>query len=793
MNKKLVWLGCGEASYVPEKTQDFEHCYFFEARQEALNNISSKLLGSVELVNAAVSVRGDSNNLEIYSIEELSSLKMSTGLKKLFPGIVVEETRAVAGISLADCLSLCELSGQDNTLIVDLPCIVGEIIESLIQTRDIELFSCIYVSSGIEPLYEGAKTASELELLLNKGYFELNSTNTDDPDIPLLKFMYDERLANLGSVRAQLEIADEQVQELKRTVVELKAQLASKDSEIAHYNNYSIEYRTELSAKDRSLEESNQKVKELSSNNDTLKYSLEVASKSLKDNKDAFSALESDLEKVNLEARKCKSENEKLSTQLQESESKVDSYTLEVEALNSTNNSLKAKLEALNSETESLKSQLEMLNSETESLKSQLETLNRETELLKSQLETSNSVAESLNTKLVKSNSEIESLALQLGNSESEIEELNASLKASAEEVLQRNDSAEKDILRIQALEDALKKSRDKCDEVYSWFASRKKQVEVLESQLKSLKQERDNLLASLDTQKSVNKLEAKIDALFKTQSNESIEIANALGRHVTQSEANTCKELLALNKLQDVLHNKQLITYGSAQSLSSESLLFLTSIIRLNSYDVIIEFGSGTSTAVMADVVASKIKKTKTLHLDDDSKRSSEQDKFTEIESSSFRSLPNYIISFEQSETCLGNTSKLLENANLTQIVDLCLSPLIDNKYSSVEPILFYDCEEKLKEVKRIFDDRGTRILVIVDGPDAKNSSAKWRSVALPTVLDELARHKIDFFLTEDDVDSRQKLIDNWKNETERRGLSFNFEKLSASGETLLVNSRPM
>ncbi|WP_218419447.1 hypothetical protein [Alteromonas lipotrueae] len=764
MNKKLLWLGCGEANHSPEKTQDYEHCYFFEARQEALNNIRGKFEGSVELVNAAVSVSGDSNNLEIYSIEELSSLKVPTGLKILFPGLVVEETREVEGISLSDCLSLCELSGHDNTLIVDLPCIAGEIIESLIQISDIELFSCIYVSASIETLYEGAKTASELGLLFNSGYFELNSTNTDDPDIPLFKYMYDERLANLGTVSAQLEIAEGQAKELKRTLVELEAQLASKDSEIAQYHTRSKEYETELTAKAHSIEESNQKVEQLSSENRSLKNSLEVASNSLKDSRVAFTALEKDLEKANLEAQKRISENEKIRIQLQDSKSSVDTFTIEVETLNSTINSLKAKLETSNNEIESLRSQLE----------------------------TSNSVTKSLNVKLGDSNSEIESLALHLNTSENEIEKLSAALKASVEELSQRNDSAEKDILKIKALEDALKKSQDKCDEVYSWFASRKKQVEVLESQINSLKQERETLLASRDTQKSVKELEAKIDALFKTQSNESVEIANVLGRHITKSETNTRKELLALNKLQDVLHNKELITYSCGESLSSESLLFLTSLIRLNNYDVIIEFGSGTSTAVMADVVASKNMRNKTLHLGDDSKRSREQDKLTEIESGDFRSLPNYIISFEQSETFLGNTLNLLENANSNQFVDLCLSPLIDNKYSSVDSTLFYDCEEKLREVKRIFDGRSANILVIVNGPLLKSSSADGRGAALPSILDKLSMHTVDFFFEENNAELRQKLITSWQTETERRGLSFNFEPLSDSGESLLVKSRP-
>ncbi|MDW5286472.1 hypothetical protein R6Y90_16030 [Alteromonas macleodii] len=723
MNKKLLWLGCGEANNLPEKTQDYEHCYFFEARQEALNNISGKFEGSVELVNAAVSESGVSNNLEIYSYEELSSLKMPTGLKTLFPGLVAEETREVVGISLSDCLSLCEVSGRDNTLIIDLPCIAGEIIASLIHTRAIELFSCIYVSSGIETLYEGAKTASELELLLNNVYFELNSKNTDDPDIPLFKYIYDERLANLGTVSAQLEIAKEQAEELKRTVVELEAQLASQDSEIDQYHTRSKEYETELTAKAHSLEESNQKAEQLSS------------------------------------------DNEKLRIQLQESESSIDKFTIEVKTLNSTISSLKAKLETSNIEIESLRSQLETSNSETKSL----------------------------SVKLAASNNEIESLALQLNTSENEIEKLGAALKVSVEEVSQRNDSAEKHILKIKGLEDALKKSQDKCDEVYSWLASRKKQVEVLESEINSLKQEREILLATRETQKSVKELEAKIDALFKTQSDESVEIANALGRHITKSETNTRKELLALNKLQDVLHNKELITYGSGKSLSSESLLFLTSLIRLKNYDVIIEFGSGTSTAVMADVVASKIMKNKTLNLGDDSKRLRNQDKLAEIESGDFRSLPNYIVSFEQSETFLANTLNLLENANLTQFVDLCLSPLIDKKYSSVDSTLFYDCEDKLREIKRILDGRSANILVIVNGPISKSSSADGRGVAHSSILDKLSMHAVDFFLEENNAELRQKVIASWQTEAERRALSYNFEQLSDDGESLLVKSRPL
>lgn len=765
MNKKLLWLGCGEGNQSPEKTEDYEHCYFFEARQEALTNIRDKFEGSVELVNAAVSVSGDSNNLEISSIEELSSLKVPTGLKTLFPGLFVEETREVESISISDCLSLCDVSGHDNTLIVDLPCIAGEIIEFLIQTGDIELFSCIYVSSGIEALYEGAKTARELELLFSNSYFELNSTKTDDPDIPLFKYIYDERLAKLGTVSVQLEIAEGQAKELKRAVVDLEAQLASKDSEIAQHHSHSKESEAELIAKAHSLEESNQKIEQLSSENNSLKNSLEVASNSLKDSKDAFTALKAELEKANLEAQKRISENEKLRILLQESESSVDTFTAEVETLNKTISSLTAKLETSNNKIESLKLQLE----------------------------TSNSVTKSINVKLADSNSEIELLALQLNTSENEIEKLRAALKASVEEVSQRSDSEEKNILKIKALEDDLKKSRDKCEDVYSWFASRKKQVEILESQINSLKEERETLLASRDTQTSVKELEAKIDALFRTQSNESVEIANALGRHITNSETNTRKELLALNKLRDVLHNKEIITYGCGESLSSESLLFLTSLIRLNNYDVIIEFGSGTSTVVMADVVAAKNMRNTTLLLGDVSESPSEQDRLTELKSGHFRSLPNYIISFEQSETFLGNTLNLLENANLNQFVDLCLSPLIDNKYSPGDSTLFYDCEEKLREIKRIFDGRNVNILVIVDGPLSKSRSADGRGAALPSILDKLSMHTVDFFFEENNADLRQKLITSWRTETERRGLSFNFEQLSDSGESLLVKSKPL
>ena len=765
MNKKLLWLGCGEGNQSPEKTEDYEHCYFFEARQEALTNIRDKFEGSVELVNAAVSVSGDSNNLEISSIEELSSLKVPTGLKTLFPGLFVEETREVESISISDCLSLCDVSGHDNTLIVDLPCIAGEIIEFLIQTGDIELFSCIYVSSGIEALYEGAKTARELELLFSNSYFELNSTKTDDPDIPLFKYIYDERLAKLGTVSVQLEIAEGQAKELKRAVVDLEAQLASKDSEIAQHHSHSKESEAELIAKAHSLEESNQKIEQLSSENNSLKNSLEVASNSLKDSKDAFTALKAELEKANLEAQKRISENEKLRILLQESESSVDTFTAEVETLNKTISSLTAKLETSNNKIESLKLQLE----------------------------TSNSVTKSINVKLADSNSEIELLALQLNTSENEIEKLRAALKASVEEVSQRSDSEEKNILKIKALEDDLKKSRDKCEDVYSWFASRKKQVEILESQINSLKEERETLLASRDTQTSVKELEAKIDALIRTQSNESVEIANALGRHITNSETNTRKELLALNKLRDVLHNKEIITYGCGESLSSESLLFLTSLIRLNNYDVIIEFGSGTSTVVMADVVAAKNMRNTTLLLGDVSESPSEQDRLTELKSGHFRSLPNYIISFEQSETFLGNTLNLLENANLNQFVDLCLSPLIDNKYSPGDSTLFYDCEEKLREIKRIFDGRNVNILVIVDGPLSKSPSADGRGAALPSILDKLSMHTVDFFFEENNADLRQKLITSWRTETERRGLSFNFEQLSDSGESLLVKSKPL
>ena len=176
---------------------------------------------------------------------------------------------------------------------------------------------------------------------------------------------------------------------------------------------------------------------------------------------------------------------------------------------------------------------------------------------------------------------------------------------------------------------------------------------------------------------------------------------------------------------------------------MDTPNLAELSSLISLNSFDVIVEFGSGLSTVVAASVTDEKLK----------AKNSDGQLAINNLgeenSSSSFASaLPNYVISFEQEAKYLNDTKKLLNASGLSEYVDLYHAPLIQSLYSmDGDKGVFYDCTEKLLELKRVFNNRNAKVLVIVDGPYTKNDGLSSVYAALPTVLDYLSQCDITMF----------------------------------------------
>ena len=358
-------------------------------------------------------------------------------------------------------------------------------------------------------------------------------------------------------------------------------------------------------------------------------------------------------------------------------------------------------------------------------------------------------------------------------------------LKSSIGELeLRIKQSAEIHANEIEDLKAKLKESDDKQKETYGWFASRKQQVEALTTELEALKRENTLLTANNETALAVNELEQKLTAMLNKQNDDSIEIANALGKHVTRCHEEQKSNIASQFELRKLSAFSRLPLAGNTYSMDASNLAELSSLVTHNNYDVIVEFGSGLSTVVAASALLDKRGESSSI-----SNQLLDKNDVSDIENS----LPRYIISFEQSSEYLEKTATLLGSAGVAAYVDLCHAPMISapsfDNFSNGN--LFYDCSEKLLELKRVLNARSANILVIVDGPNCETEGGSSKHCVLPLVLDYLSQSTLTFFLN-NTLSKDGDLCIKWKDECNRRQLSLNIEQLATPKGVVLFNIQP-
>nr|WP_136251682.1 hypothetical protein [Ningiella ruwaisensis] len=671
MTKKLLWLGAGEATTPAFNFEEYDHLYLVDIdfNKKTLERFSE--CDNIDFFKTAV-YKDHDNPCSFYKLnnEEFSSLRKPSGLKSVYPNICIEEVIEIHVTGIIKLLSECGLSGNQNTLVIDLPCIFLDILNELVKSEKLVLFKSIYIFAGKIEMFEQGGTYYQASELLKSVFFKLESEDSNDPDFFFSRYVFSQELQKIAQLQKSERAAQEEIEKLRLNVLEKESG--------------ALNLQEKLSAALQGLNE--------------IEREIELKDKTISQYEEKFVSLESLLKKLESE----------------------------IVLLENNNNALVADIERRQKTQEAI---------------------------------------EKLNKKLKEENAssslEKDSLNLQL----KELKVLNDNLSNKSSEC-------------SKELEETKRKLDDysrKHDEVYDWFSSRKRQAEVLSLELEQLKNENALLKESLNTSKSMQQLEDRLSALIKKQGEDNIEIANALGKHVTKCAYEQKAAIASTAELQKISALKHLPLNFSEYSMEPSNLSKLSSMVMLNNYDVIIEFGSGLSTCVAAGAIAEKnlMKNgSKALeHIDSVNTDNSE--------SKLLGSLPNYIVSFEHDSKWYKKTAQLLEHLSLDNYVDLCHTPLINAPYTldTEKSSVFYDCSEKLLEVKRILNGRTCDLLVIIDGPSINKQTSLIRFPALLLILDYLANAKVTVFLNNASGNEEIQLVEEWKREVEKRELSIDCE----------------
>jgi hypothetical protein len=818
MSKVLIWVGAGSATSPKLDVSNYNKVILVDP---LLSSTFTEKLGDtdkfVTLHKGVVASSFKPQAFHIFNNDEFSSFLEPTGLKKYFPNLAVDEIRDVEVMTILDIAREYNLTGEDNTLMLELPCLSGDILQEVSANGALHLFNTVIVSAGKESLYKNGSDIKTVTELLNNEYYEFIEELSDDIDISTQKFRFNPSLKQIAVLKnkgldleAQLKLvvntnlqAESDKEQLKSLLAnsqvafgEVQAELQVVTEKAHSYEHQNNALGNEKEALESQLLNAGKKAEEQSAVIDQLKNELQAE-------KQKSQQLDQNIDRLTVSEEAGSKKITSLASELKSANERADTTAHQVDALKLEKETLELQLAESNKKTEEQKIAIEQKESQLQAEQKKLLQLQADIDRLKVSEEASSKKITSLKTELQTASDysaqKIEKLSVENERLTSELdaekerayeayaayENLMESEKAVQVALtqfeLQYKSSVETHAKEINALQAQLKEGEDKQKETYGWFASRKQQAEDLTVEIEALKRENALLIANNETASAVSKLEQKLTAMLNKQNDDSIEIANALGKHVTRCYEEQKSNIVSQFELRKLSALSRLSISSGAHSMDTVNLAELSSLISLNNYDVIIEFGSGLSTVVAASALLDKAGQ-----ISNNDKYLQDKSRASDIENS----LPKHIISFEQSSEFLQKTSVLLAKAGVEAYVDLCHAPMVsvpsfDNSTSSN---LFYDCTEKLLELKRIISSRNVKILVIVDGPEQRNVDDESKFWALPLALDYFSQSSLTFLLN-NSLSDNSGLPLRWKDECTRRNISVSTEQLATPKGITILN----
>lgn len=409
------------------------------------------------------------------------------------------------------------------------------------------------------------------------------------------------------------------------------------------------------------------------------------------------------------------------------------------------------------------------------------------------------------NKKLLEKVDEQDQKARELVEENQSLKQARQKMRSQLEESevrLQKAASAEVELRKLH--ERKCKKLMEEAGELEKLLLSKKNKINEVEQHYKEAKLELEERRNSFsEVQKKYAKLQQLLNQEISVRTQLDKELANAterllehkgtgaklielekkinvlginLTKHIDKKLINTAKQIESAQGLQNYLSTGELPLNYHGWPISPDLALYLTEKLESQNYDLIIEFGSGTSTALFAKVLIKKNFRDRAdsrLRKITDNKVINPSEKWLEdAELSSDSDLPKRILTFEHNRIYHKKTDSMLRAEGLDKLVDLVFSPLVDYTCQG-EDYLYYDCDEDFERLAKLYEGREPRILVLVDGPPG-STGPNARFPALPKLLNHLPRAKFDVVLDDYDRNEEKNVAEKWIEFLKKRSISY-------------------
>jgi hypothetical protein len=257
----------------------------------------------------------------------------------------------------------------------------------------------------------------------------------------------------------------------------------------------------------------------------------------------------------------------------------------------------------------------------------------------------------------------------------------------------------------------------------------------------------------------------ADIFARLREQGEAADRLPHDIAKLVKKEILNATKQLEAFIEVRDHLGTDDLIGDLHGWPISPDLALYLVQLIETNDYDVVIEFGSGTSTVLIARALA-------------------------KCASRRHGKAQTVQVAFEHLAEYHAQTLAHLRRARLADSVQLVHAPLVPFMAPNRIAYAYYDCQRTLREVANATRFPGLRILVLVDGPPG-SIGRHSRYAAVPIVRNCFSGAQFDVLLDDYLRQDEREIAQLWLAEIHDQGLTASLIETETEKGACLIRIR--
>lgn len=243
---------------------------------------------------------------------------------------------------------------------------------------------------------------------------------------------------------------------------------------------------------------------------------------------------------------------------------------------------------------------------------------------------------------------------------------------------------------------------------------------------------------------------------------------------HTVRTEVlNATKQIEAFASVQTYLAGGELVPAMHGWPISPDFAQLLIEQVETDGPGLVIEFGSGTSTRLIAQVLA----------------RRADRGAATAAAPAAVQ------LAFEHLEPYLAQTAGLLAQAGLREAVALHLAPLVPMRVGEAE-MPFYDAQAAIAEAaalaraRHVEGEGPLKVLVLVDGPPAA-TGPQARLPALAAVWPHLQGAELSLLLDDYDRPDERAIAEQWLGELRGAGLAPTLHEYKLEKGACLIRCR--